>query len=365
MVCPCRSAIAAGGRLRYSCEMESDGRIIRVKSRANSVTLKDVAKRAGVAPITVSRAINDPESVSLALRTAVRNAVEELGYVRNRFAGALASADSPIVPVVVPSLSNEVFIEVVDGIQEILEGAGYELLIGNTHYDLTRESELVRTFLGWSPAGIVLAGLKHLESTRQALRAFGRPVVEVMELGKPAIDMNVGLSHKKAGRTMGEHLIARGYTEIGFVGGRLGSDYRAAQRLGGLNEALRKAGLRRRPPFTHESRTDLELGGEKLVEALQHDPTLDALFFANDDLAVGALLRANQEGIDVPGQVAIAGFNGFDVGGLTSPGLTTIVSPRRLIGQTAAQKLLARIRNEDPGPNRVDVGYKLVIRSST
>jgi LacI family gluconate utilization system Gnt-I transcriptional repressor len=365
MVCPCRSAIAAGGRLRYSCEMESDGRIIRVKSRANSVTLKDVAKRAGVATITVSRAINDPESVSLALRTAVRNAVEELGYVRNRFAGALASADSPIVPVVVPSLSNEVFIEVVDGIQEILEGAGYELLIGNTHYDLTRESELVRTFLGWSPAGIVLAGLKHLESTRQALRAFGRPVVEVMELGKPAIDMNVGLSHKKAGRTMGEHLIARGYTEIGFVGGRLGSDYRAAQRLGGLNEALRKAGLRPRPPFTHESRTDLELGGEKLVEALQHDPTLDALFFANDDLAVGALLRANQEGIDVPGQVAIAGFNGFDVGGLTSPGLTTIVSPRRLIGQTAAQKLLARIRNEDPGPNRVDVGYKLVIRSST
>jgi LacI family transcriptional regulator, gluconate utilization system Gnt-I transcriptional repressor len=345
--------------------MAKNSRIMRAKSPVNSVTLKDVAKRAGVAPITVSRAINDPESVSLALRTAVQNAVAELGYVRNRFAGALASAGSPIIPVLIPSLSNEVFIEVAEGIQEIFEAAGYEILIGNTHYDLARESELVRTFLGWSPPGIVLAGLKHLESTRQLLRAFARPVVEVMEFGKPAIDMNVGLSHQKAGRTMGEHLIARGYTEIGFVGGRLAADYRAAQRLAGLNQALTKASLRRRPPFTHESRTDLELGGEKLVEALQHDPTLDALFFANDDLAVGALLRANREGIDVPGKVAIAGFNGFDIGGLTSPGLTTIVSPRRLMGQMAAQKLLARMRNEDPGPNRVDVGYKLVIRSST
>src|SRR5260221_14418789 len=111
-----------------------------------------------------------------------------------------------------------------------------------------------------------------------------------MELGKPAIDMNVGLSHQKAGRTMGEHLIARGYTEIGFVGGRLGSDYCAAQRLGGLNEALRKAGLRRRPPFTHGNRTELEVGGEKLGKGLQHGPTLDALFFSNSELGVGALL---------------------------------------------------------------------------
>lgn len=338
---------------------------MRAKSRTNSVTLKDVASRAGVAPITASRAINDPESVSLALRTAVQNAVAELGYVRNQFAGALASAGSPIIPVLVPSLSNEVFIEVVEGVQGILEGAGYEILIGNTHYDLARESELVRTFLGWSPAGIVLAGLKHLESTRQLLRALGRPVVELMEFGRPVIDMNVGLSHQKAGRTMGEHLIARGYTEIGFIGGPLAGDYRAAQRLAGLNQALRKAGLRHRAPFTHESRRDAELGGEKLIEALRDDPALDALFFANDDLAIGALLRANQEGIDVPGRVAIAGFNGFEIGGLISPGLTTIASPRRLIGQITAQKLLARMRNEDPGPNRVNVGYELVIRSST
>jgi LacI family gluconate utilization system Gnt-I transcriptional repressor len=337
----------------------------RQRTRNGAVTLKDVAKLAGVAPITVSRAINDPPSVSPPLRKQIDEAIEALGYVRNQFAGALASAESRIVPVIVPSLSNAVFIEVIQGIQEILGEARYQLLLGNTQYDIEREADLVAALLGWSPAGLIIAGLRHTPRTQKLLAAATHPVVEVMEYGARPIDMNVGLSHVSAGAAMGNHLIERGYRQIGFVGGRLELDYRAAQRFKGLDRALTKAGLQRRRPFAHEEASNPALGGDSLIAVLREAPELDAIFFANDDLAVGALLRAQIERIDVPGRVAIAGFNGLPLGALTQPSLTTIVSPRHLIGEIAARKVLARIRGEHAGPARVDVGYRLEIRSST
>ena len=329
------------------------------------MTLRDVADRAGVAPITVSRALNNPNSVSPTLRVGIMKAVDALGYVRNRFAGALASADSRVVPVIVSTLANEVFIEVIEGIQATLEHEGFELLLGNSQYDLVRERELVSTLLGWSPAGMIVAGCRHEERTRRMLRGFAGPVVEIMELARRPIDMNVGLSHVEAGRTMGLHLIERGYRDIGFVGCRINADHRAGQRFEGLDRALAEAGLRRRPPFTHPHRSSIAVGGRKLVEVLQADPALDAIFFANDDLAVGALLRAQHDGIDVAGRSAIGGFNGFSVGTLTTPALTTVMSPRYEIGVVAATKLLARIRGANPGPARVDLGFRLEIRGST
>jgi LacI family transcriptional regulator, gluconate utilization system Gnt-I transcriptional repressor len=333
--------------------------------RPSTVTLKHVAERAGVSPITVSRAINTPFAVSVALRSKIERAVADLGYLPNRVAGALASAESRVVPVIVPSLSNAVFIEVIQGVQDVLEVAGYQLLLGNTQYDLGRERDLVATLLGWSPAGVIIAGLKHLDRTKAILQSSNRPVVEIMEFGRRGIDMNVGLSHYKAGDQMGEHLVSRGYREIGFVGGRLQADYRAMQRFKGLDRCLLRHGLRRRPPFGHESASSALVGGNALMEALDAAPELDALFFANDDLAVGAVLRARREGIAVPARIAIAGFNGFSIGELVQPSLTTIVSPRMRIGQIAATKLIARIHQEPAGPAAVDVGFLFRLGEST
>ncbi|GAB0116738.1 LacI family DNA-binding transcriptional regulator [Acidisoma sp. 7E03] len=337
----------------------------RKPARPNTVTLKDVAERAGVSAITVSRVINTPAIVTEPLRAKVSAAIRELGYVPNRVAGALASAESRAVLVIVPSLSNTVFIEVIQGIQDVLEVAGYQMLLGNTQYDLEREQGLVTTLLGWAPAGVILAGLKHTEGTRALLKGWNRPVVEIMEHGTRPIDMNVGLSHYKAGETMGEHLIARGYREIGFIGGRLTADYRAMHRFKGLDRCLARHGLRQRPPFTHDEKSSVQVGAEALMRTLQAAPDLDAIFFANDDLAVGAILGAQQEGIAVPERVAIAGFNGFAIGRLVQPALTTIVSPRQGMGQLAATKLLARIRGEDAGRRSVDIGFELRIGQST
>ncbi|MEJ0093549.1 MAG: LacI family DNA-binding transcriptional regulator [Methylocella sp.] len=169
---------------------------------AIAVTLKHVAERAAVSPITVSRALNKPDTVSKALRARIEQAVEDLGYVQNRVAGALASAESRVIPVIVPSLSNAVFVETIQGIQDVIQPAGYQLLLGNTEYDLNQEYSWISTFLGWSPPGLIVAGTRHLARTSDLLKRWGKPVAEIMEYDSHSIDINVGLSHSDAGEAM-------------------------------------------------------------------------------------------------------------------------------------------------------------------
>jgi LacI family gluconate utilization system Gnt-I transcriptional repressor len=330
-----------------------------------TVTLKDVAEHAGVSPMTVSRALNKPATVSETLRARIGASVESLGYVQNLVAGALASAGSNVIPVIVPSLSNAVFVEVVEGIQQVAQAAGYQLMLGNTEYDLEREYSAVSTFLGWSPPGLIIAGMRHLDRTRTLLKRWGKPVVEVMEFGAQAIDMNVGLSHYKAGETMGAHLVAQGYREIVFIGCRIEADYRATQRFKGMDRILARQGLHRREPVSYGAPSNWALGGDALMEALQAEPAIDAIFFANDDLAVGAILRAQREGIAIPRRVAIAGFNGLSLAELVQPSLTTITSPRLEMGRIAAQQLLARLTGNTTVKRRVDVSFQLQARDST
>lgn len=330
-----------------------------------AVTLKDVAERAGVSPITVSRALNRPEIVSPALRQQVEKAVTELHYVQNRMAGALATSGSPVIPVVIPSLSNAVFIEIVEGVQEVAHRAGFQLMLGNTDYELEREYDWISMFLGWSPPGLIIAGTKHLKRTRTLLEHYGRPVVETMEYGSHPIDMNVGLSHPKAGAAMAEHLISRGYRNLCFAACRIKLDHRAGQRFDGFDRVINRHGLNRRPPFIKDVPSSPAVGGEMLVEILREEPDVDAIFFANDDLAVGAILRAQREGIKIPDVVAVAGFNGLPTAALVSPGLTTISSPRREIGRIAAEQLVKRISGETLPKKRIDVSFTLVVRDST
>lgn len=330
-----------------------------------TATLKHVAERAGVSPITVSRALNKPAMVSEDLRDRVRRAVDELGYVQNRVAGALASANSRVIPVVVPSLSNAVFIETIQGIQDVVQRAGFQLLLGNTEYDLDREHGWISTFLGWSPPGLIVAGTRHQARTRALLERWGRPVVEIMEIGTRPIDMNVGLSHSAAGAAMARHLVGRGYADLLFAGCRLDEDHRAGQRFRGFDRALAACGVARRPPLTRALPSSPALGGDMLIEALRLDPPPRAIFYANDDLAVGAILRAQREGIAIPGRVAVAGFNGLNISALVTPSLTTIVSPRLDIGRLGAEKLLDAIAARASRARRLDVGFELVPGEST
>ncbi|MGR2739186.1 LacI family DNA-binding transcriptional regulator [Billgrantia sp. Q4P2] len=326
-------------------------------------TLKEVAEVAGVSPITASRALNNPDQVNERTRARVLEAMERLGYVPNLVAGSLASARSRFIAVIVPSLANAVFIEVIQGLQETFEAQGYQILLGNTDYDIEREYQLVRTFLGWSCSALVTAGLRHSPTCRTLLGNWDKPIVEVMELGE-ALDLNVGLDHTEAGRCMARHLLERGHRQVLFVGARLTSDYRADMRYQGHREVLERAGLEA-PLLELDRLGSLDAGAAGLDRALVDHPAVSAIHFANDDLATGALLHAQRLGLSVPHDVAIAGFNGLPLGQHVTPRLTTIRSPRRHMGQLAASEVIRRLEGKRVRHLQHDVGFELLVGEST
>lgn len=333
------------------------------RRRPEQVTLSQVAQAAGVSPITASRALNHPNKVSDRTRQSVLESVERLGYVPNLIAGSLASSRSRLIAVIVPSLINSVFVEVIKGLQETLEAQGYQILLGNTDYDLDREYQLVRTFLGWSCSALVIAGLRHNDACRTLLANWGHPIMEVMELGN-GMDLNVGLNHTAAGRCMANHLMGRGYRRIVYVGARLSHDYRAEMRYQGHQEVLKAKGLEA-PLLEMDILGSLQAGAESLFQVLTQYPQTQAIHFANDDLAAGALLAAQRQGLSVPSDIAIAGFNGLSLGQHVTPQLTTILSPREGMGRLAAKELIRRLSGKNVYRRQHDVGFTLQAGGST
>ncbi|MBY5929566.1 LacI family DNA-binding transcriptional regulator [Halomonas cupida] len=341
---------------------EPQGGDRRRRKGLDNPTLDDVAREAGVSAITVSRAIHRPDSVREATREKVEAAIAKVGYVPNMVAGTLASASSRFIPVIVPSLSNVVFVEVIQGLQAVFDQHGYQMLLGNTDYSMEREEELIRTFLGWSPTALVTTGLRHREGLSELLKRFPRPLVEIMELGQ-AVDMNVGMDHQRAGATMADHLLAQGYRHIVFAGTRLAHNYRAAQRYEGHRSRLVSEGLDA-PLMEWQQDSHYDLGGAALDDIRRQYPQVEAIHFIDDVMASGALLEAQRQGLRVPDDIAIAGFTGLPFARALIPRLTTIVSPREAIGRLAAHQIIDRLEGRQPEAC-IDVGFTLQRGEST
>ena len=328
------------------------------------VTMRDVAVRAGVGTITVSRAIADPSKVSSALRERIDAAIVELGYVPNRMAGGLSSQRSRVVPVIVPAIRNAVFADLVDGVNTVLLDAGYQILLGATDYDPAREESLIADLLGWTPEGIIVVGTDHTEAATRMLRATEATVVELFELDRDPIDINIGFSNTEAAGAMTDYLVDKGYRRIVFVGAFMEQDRRADQRRAGFEARLVKRGISDGQTLKYPVKSSYELGAQALHEVRERWPEADAIFFANDVLAVGALLEANRIGLAVPNDIAVAGFNGLEIGARMTPDLTTVASPRFEMGQRAADAILKRHGVARPDPYTVDISYTVLARAS-
>ncbi len=328
------------------------------------VTMRDVARRAGVGTITVSRALAEPEKVSPELRRRIAAAVAELGYLPNHMAGGLSSQRTRVVPVIVPSIRNAVFADLVEGVNDVLLGEGYQILLGASGYDPAREEALISAFLGWFPAGIVVVGTQHTELGARLLTRTEATVVELFELSSDAVEINIGFSNAAAARDMTAHLLDEGYRRVAFVGAFMERDVRAGVRRSGYEEVLAGHGLPARV-LSYPQPSSYELGGQAVQDLFARWPDTDAVFFANDVLAFGAITECQKRGIPVPQRLAIAGFNGLDVGARMTPELTTVLSPRREMGRQAARAILGR---RGPGAKRrevIDLKYEILVRAST
>jgi len=327
------------------------------------VTLNEVAQAAGVSPITVSRALRGERSVASELVARVQAAAQALGYVPDPAARALASQRSSHVAVLIPLLSNALFVDLLEAVHGTLLPAGYQTLIGITHYKPQEEEQLLQSYMAHRPAGLIVTGFDRTEAARRLIAASGVPCVHVMETTDAPGVYCVGFSQVDAGHAITEHLRSRGHRRIAFVAAQL--DPRVMQRAEGYRRCLREAGMYDADlELLNPEQSSIALGAHLFEEIRRRRPDVDAIFFCNDDLAQGGLLAALRMGVSVPAQVAIAGFNDLTGSDEMLPPLTTVRTPRIEIGECAAKMLLSLMRRETVPQSSVDLGYKLMLRES-
>ncbi|MFD1156527.1 LacI family DNA-binding transcriptional regulator [Roseovarius aestuarii] len=306
------------------------------------LTLRDVSDASGVSEMTVSRVLRNRGDVSDATRKRVLEAAKQLGYVPNKIAGALASQRVNLVAVVIPSMSNMVFPEVMTGISQILDNTDLQPVVGITGYKREKEEKVLYEMLSWRPSGVIIAGLEHSEASRAMLAASGIPVVEIMDVDGTPVDSVVGISHRLAGQKMAKAILKAGYQQIGFLGTKMTLDHRARKRFEGFTETLAKAGVEIVDKEFYTGGSALAKGREMTETILARNEEIDFLYYSNDIIGAGGLLYLLDQGIDVPGQIGLAGFNGVNLLKGLPKELATMDACRLEIGKKAAQIIVDR-----------------------
>jgi LacI family gluconate utilization system Gnt-I transcriptional repressor len=334
----------------------------RSRRGSGAVTLHDVAKLAGVAPITASRAVNNPAQVSPEVLRKVTDAISRTGYVPNRLAGGLASTRSRLVAAVVPTISGPVFLETVQALTEALAERGYQMMLGQAGYAGNREDALLEAIIGRRPDGIVLTGILHSAEGRRRLLASGIPVVETWDLTPTPIDMLVGFSHVDVGRAVAQFLHRKGRRRLAMV---TGDDERAQRRCAAFQAAAAELGLPPVRTVVVPAPTTLQRGRSALAELLSGRGKVDAVFCSSDLLALGVMTEARVRGIEVPKKLALVGFGDLEFAAALAPALTTVHINGAGIGRQAAQFIVERAEGRTVDTRVVDIGFSIVERDST
>lgn len=334
----------------------------RARRGSGAITLRDVAKLAGVAPITASRVLNTPEQVSVEVRQKVLDAVQKTGYVPNRMAGGLASSRSRLIAAVVPSTVMSVFMPTIEALNDTLFDAGYQLMLGQSGYSTSREESLLEAIIGRRPDGIFLTGILHPGLGRTRLMASGIPVVETWDLTPTPIDMLVGFSHADIGREVARFLMGKGRRKLALI---RAEDERADRRASAFIDAVQRAGLGPVTVVNVGASRSLQSGREALGQLLAQAPDVDAVFCSSDLLALGVLTEARVRGIAIPDQLAIMGFGDVPFAADMSPALSTVHINGVDIGRLAARSLIDRAEGREVAQRVVDVGFSIVERETS
>ena len=323
--------------------------------------MNDVALLAGVSAMTVSRALSVPGKVDKQTLEKVRLAIDKTSYVPNLMAGGLKSRKNRLVAAIVPTLISPVFNETVQSLTETFNAAGYQLILGQSGYEDSREEELVNAIIGRRPAGIVLTGVIHADAVRRKLIRSGIPVVETWDLTPTPIDTLVGFSHEAAARSVCRFLHDRGRRKLAVIAG---DDVRARRRTAAFVAAAVELGLQ--APRVHEvpAPTTLGSGRSGLRTVMAQGADIDGLFCSSDLLALGVVTEANAMGLAIPARFSLVGFGDLSFARDLDPALTSVRVDGTRIGQEAARCIVDRAENDRTPARLIDVGFSIVERAS-
>lgn len=319
-------------------------------ARLKRPTLADVARLAGVSLGSASRALSVPNEVKPATLERVNRAVSQLGYIRDGAARALASRRTRTIAAVYPTLNNPIFAHSTHSMQQALWARGYQLLIASHEYHIDDEVTLVRATLERGIDGIIMVGTDHSDELFTLLRQRNLPYVLTWSVDDSHYPYCVGISNFSAAYEIAQLALSRGHTKLGICGGPIARNERARGRRNGVLAAAAKAGIDIPDKWIIEQPFSYDGGRQAIRQFWQMDGRPTAIFFGTDLLAMGALHECQSQGIDVPGEVSIIGFDGIEEGAMMQPGLTTVGLPAHAIGSRAAELMVALLEGEDVAP---------------
>lgn len=326
----------------------------------NKVSLSQVARAAGVSKMTASRVIRGEGGYSEKTRVKVMQHVDQLGYLPNRLATVFAGdQSSTFIGVSIPDLGNEVFAQVLEGIDRKLGTFGYQSVLGLTQHTQQEEENWIRTVLSSQPAGLILTGRYHSPRSMDMLRNSGIPVVEIWDLNSSPLDMSVGINHFDSGFDMGRYLTSLGYQNIGYVGTSHDTANAATERLNGFCKAVEGAGgAVVKQLCLHDTATYYPgfYGTEQLLAAARDT---ECIFFQNDAMAFGGLQYCASKGLSVPEDIGIAGWGDLPIASVMNRRLTSCHVSHLKLGQKAAEMMMGRLTDE-PVPTCTDIGFRLI-----
>ena len=329
---------------------------------SQTLTVHDIARLAGVSAMTVSRALNHPDKVSPAMLAKVQAVVQHTGFVPNGMAGGLRSSKAKLVAAVLPTLVGPVFQETTRALNAALDAMGYQLMIGQSGYDVSREDSLLDAIIRRRPDGIVLTGIMHTAQGRRQLLASGIPVVETWDLTPTPIDMLVGFSNEEIGTSVCTWLHQRGYRRPALISGQ---DTRAQRRNASFLRQARSLGLGTDIPVClTPPPTTLGAGRATLAELLARPGGVDAVFCSSDMLALGVMVEAQARGIRVPDQLGVVGLGDLEFAANLEPALTTVRIDGTRIGETAARFIVDRAEGRTVEQPILDIGFSIIERQS-
>ena len=326
--------------------------------------MSDVARLTGVSTATVSRVLNRPDDVSPALRERVLAEIDAVGYMPHGAARTLASQRSSTVGAIIPTLSNAIFATGLQAFEQRLDESGYTLLIAISEYDPEHALRHARSLLSRGVDGLMLIGQSHRDEVFELIRAKRLPYVTTWTYKPNGGHPSVGFDNRLAAYRLTRYLLEIGHRDIAMIAGLTANNDRARDRIVGVGDALADWGIELPPHRLIERAYDVAEGRAAMRLLMTSDTRPTAIVCGNDVLAMGALFETQAMGLDVPGDVSVAGFDDLPLVAHLSPPLTTMAVPSELMGRKAAEYLLAQFAGEAvPDMTELEVG--LIVRATT
>lgn len=326
------------------------------------MSIQEIARLAGVSVATVSRVLNNSDTVKEKNRLKVLEAIKESNYQPNLLARQLRTSRSSMVLVLVSDISNPFCAELVKGIEEQAEQNGYRILLCNSGSDINRSRSSLQLLSGKIVDGVIT--MDAITTLPELTELIGStPWVQCAEYAEAGNVSSVGISDIDASRQLIGHLIKKGRQRIALLNHDLSYKYAQLRQQGYQQELA--AHQRDWQAITYASELSFHAGKQAMADLLARTTRPDAVFAVSDTLAAGAMSAIEQAGLRVPQDIAVAGFDGTELAEMVSPPLTTIVQPSRDIGRKAFTLLLEKVENPDSPPERVIMDWHLEVRAST